>query len=64
MEIVSLFPVPVGIFKLDRELTKDEYDFLSNLTEKPNEGNTTSENRYILELDILKELKKFKKKQK
>lgn len=55
----NLFPTPVSSFTLDRELTKEELDFLSIQEEKPNEGNTTSANRTILDNENLSSLRKF-----
>lgn len=55
----NLFPTPVSAFTLDRELTKEELDFLSIQEEKPNEGNTTSANRTILDNENLSSLRKF-----
>ena len=59
MQIVSLFPTAVGMFSLDRELTKKEKDYLLNLEEAPNMGNTTSKERFILRHNSMKNLHKF-----
>lgn len=59
MNISSLFPTPVGQFKFFRELTEEELCFINNQEKKPNEGNTTSSNRKIIENDSMKELKVF-----
>jgi uncharacterized protein (TIGR02466 family) len=59
MNIVSLYPTPVGRFKFDRKLTEKEYAFMSAQEKKPNTGNTTSKDRKILEHKQFKELRKF-----
>jgi uncharacterized protein (TIGR02466 family) len=59
MNIVSLFPTPVGRFKFDRKFTDDEYAFMANQEKKPNEGNTTSKDRKILEHEQFKDLREF-----
>jgi uncharacterized protein (TIGR02466 family) len=46
MRIESLFPTPVGFWNL--VLNKDEIDFIRNLEQRPNQGNTTSKNNYLL----------------
>jgi hypothetical protein len=58
--INGIFPTPVYISKLDRELLKQELD-LVNKSQKDfykNEGNITSNNSYILEEKPFKTLKK------
>jgi len=58
--INGIFPTPVYISKLDRELSKQELD-LVNKSQKDfykNEGNITSNNNYILEEKLFKTLKK------
>lgn len=59
MNVVSLFPTPVGQFKFDRKLTEDEYAFMASQEKKPNEGNTTSKDRKILEHEQFKDLREF-----
>lgn len=59
MDIVGLFPTPVGRFKFSRELTKKEYDFMAKQDKLPNEGNTTSKDRKILDQKQFKELREF-----
>jgi len=46
MRIETLFPTPVGFWNL--VLTKNEIDFVLGLEQKPNDGNTTSKNNYLL----------------
>ena len=45
MRIESLFPTPIGFWNL--VLNKDEIDFIRNLEQRPNQGNTTSKNNYL-----------------
>jgi uncharacterized protein (TIGR02466 family) len=59
MDIIQLFPKCVGKFELDRELTKKEKKVLINASQRPNEGNTSSLDNYILENKELKKLKSF-----
>jgi len=59
MNINNLFPTPVGFFKLDKELTKKEIDFLHNQESRANMGNTTSVDNYILKNKTLNKLKEF-----
>lgn len=56
--IEGIFPKPV-YFSDFREFKQEEIDFIKNLETKPNEGNKTSSNHYILEDERLKELKDF-----
>jgi uncharacterized protein (TIGR02466 family) len=48
--IHGIFPTPIYISKLDRELTKKELAFVykSKLDSHKNDGNTTSNNNYVL----------------
>jgi len=50
------FSVPVGQYDLNRELTKQEKDFLDSLEMVDNQHNLVSDNSYVLE--TLSELKK------
>jgi len=59
MNIAGIFPQPVGMFDLDRKLTKKELDFINGQDTYPNQGNTTSNNNYILESKELKKLWEF-----
>lgn len=49
MNINHLFPTPVAFSELGREFTQDELDFILNQSKYKNMGNTTSENRYLLD---------------
>ena len=60
MNILDLFPTPVGLHNLGRELTEEEIAILNNIKEntRPNGGgNLTSINATILEIDDLLNLK-------
>lgn len=58
-QVFPLFPIPVVSYKLDREFTKQELDFVLNQDTYKNMGNTTSNNTYILDNPVLEDLKKF-----
>ena len=59
-EISSIFPTPIYISKLNRELTNEELSFIdkTKLDVYKNEGNTTSNDVYILDNKEFKNLKK------
>jgi uncharacterized protein (TIGR02466 family) len=57
MRIESLFPTPVGFWNL--ALNKDEIDFIRNLEQRPNQGNTTSKNNYLLFEEPMQRLAMF-----
>lgn len=59
MNIFTLFPTAVGKFQLDRELTKQELKFITESERRPNMGNQTSVNNYILREKPLKKLGDF-----
>jgi len=59
MQIISLFPTAVGMFHLGRDLTESEKGALLDLEMKPNMGNTTSADRFILRKEELKDLRAF-----
>jgi uncharacterized protein (TIGR02466 family) len=59
MNLIGLFPTPVGEFFYDKKLSEEQLSFLNNQKQKPNEGNTTSEFRKILDDDCVKELRDF-----
>ena len=46
--IHGLFPIPVGIYKLDRELTEEETVFIKSQETRPNDGNVISVDNTIL----------------
>jgi uncharacterized protein (TIGR02466 family) len=59
MNLIGLFPTPVGQFYFERGLTEEQLSFMNEQEQKPNEGNTTSKFRKILDDDSLKELREF-----
>lgn len=60
IEIMPIFPTPVYKTRLGRELTKKEISFINKtkLNVYRNEGNTTSNDTYIINNKIFKNLKK------
>jgi uncharacterized protein (TIGR02466 family) len=58
-KISGIFPTPIYISKLDRELNKKELSFIdkNKLDVFKNEGNTTSNDNYILNNEPFKKLK-------
>ena len=65
MPIQQIFPQPIYISKLDRALTKEELRAINKHKKKmyKNEGNTTSNDNYVLENKTLQNLKKDLNKQ-
>lgn len=59
MIIQNLFPTGVGSFQYDKELSKKQRDFVIKQEKRPNQGNTTSANRKVLDEPLFKDLKKF-----
>lgn len=59
MIIQNLFPTPVAIFNLDRNITSEELSFANNEEVRLNFGNSTSINNYILNCDAFKDIKTF-----
>jgi hypothetical protein len=59
MEIINIFPTCLGLSKLDRELTCNEFDFIKSLDKKKNKENSLSVNSYVLESDELKDIKEW-----
>lgn len=55
MRIENLFPTPVAFWNLT--LTEDERDYIRKLEQRPNQGNTTSKDNYLL--DKLPRIKGF-----
>jgi uncharacterized protein (TIGR02466 family) len=55
----NLFPTPVGIYKLDRDLSAKELLFLKNQETRSNMGNLTSINNSILKDKELTQLRDF-----
>ena len=59
MNIHNLFPLPIGFFRLGRDLTKTELDFILGQDKYPNQGNITSSNRTILKDKELTDIRDF-----
>lgn len=57
MEIIPIFPTPLGLVNLPRELTEEELVFIKTQDTVFNQGNLTSKNNYILESNELADLK-------
>jgi uncharacterized protein (TIGR02466 family) len=57
--IHSLFPTPVAIYKLDRELTEKELSFIKGQETRPNMGNVTSTDNTILRNYSMTKLRDF-----
>lgn len=61
MIIHNLFPTPIGSFKMDREFTKEEKNFILGLETRPNQGNTTSKDNNLFDREELKDVYEFAK---
>ncbi len=59
MQVVTLFPTAVGMFDLGRDLNEDEKSILLSQEMRPNMGNTTSADRFILRKEELSGLRSF-----
>jgi uncharacterized protein (TIGR02466 family) len=61
MDVLGLFPTPVSISKLERNLSSNELSFIKDneLKIRPNNGNFTSTDHEILEKTEMTELKFF-----
>jgi uncharacterized protein (TIGR02466 family) len=59
MNVLNLFPTPIGFFRLGRELTKKELAFVLGQDTYNNQGNTTSLDRKILNTPELADIKSF-----
>ena len=57
--IHNLFPTAVGIYKLDRDLTDKEIDFIKGQDTRPNMGNITSTDNTILRNKPLIKIRDF-----
>ena len=59
MIVHQLFPIPVYVSKLERDLSKEELKMIQKYKKKTNsnEGNITSKDTYVLENKTLKNLK-------
>jgi uncharacterized protein (TIGR02466 family) len=59
MQMQNLFPQPVGIYQLDRDLTARELSFIKKQETRPNNGNTTSADNFLLRNKELTKLRDF-----
>jgi uncharacterized protein (TIGR02466 family) len=57
MNLELLFPTPVAFFDLGRDLAKKESDFLAKQDRRPNQGNQSSVDNYVLDKPALAKLK-------
>jgi hypothetical protein len=57
--IHNLFPTPVAIYKLERDLTAKELSFIKGQETRPNMGNTTSTNNTLLRSKEMTKLRDF-----
>jgi len=57
--IYNLFPQPVAVYKLERDLTRQELSFIKNQETRPNESNKTSVDSRILHNKEMTKLKEF-----
>jgi uncharacterized protein (TIGR02466 family) len=58
MNLELLFPTPIAFFDLGFELTEEERTFLLNQERRPNEGNQSSINNYLLREEPLERVSK------
>jgi uncharacterized protein (TIGR02466 family) len=59
MNIHNLFPLPIGFFRLGRDLTPSELSFVMGQDKYPNQGNVTSANRTILKNKEMTDIRDF-----
>lgn len=59
MNLHNLFPTPVGFFDLGRALTDEEKFFLMELEQRPNMGNRTSTDNFVLRNSTLTTLRSW-----
>lgn len=57
--ITNLFPIPVGFYKLDRDLTEEEVKFSKEQEARLSVGNKTSIDTRVLEHESMASIKKF-----
>jgi uncharacterized protein (TIGR02466 family) len=55
----GIFPTPVARFELGRAFTNAEMEFVASQSTYRNMGNSTSDDRYVLKHDSLKDLRVF-----
>lgn len=59
MNIHHLFPTPIGFFELGRPFSDEELFFIRGLETRPNIGNTTSTNNFVLRDPNLTSIRSF-----
>ena len=59
MQLHNLFPTPVGFAELGRPLSDEELFFIRELPTRPNQGNTTSTDNFVLRGPVLTNLRSF-----
>jgi len=59
MNLHGLFPTPIGFFNIDRPLTDSELQILTSQPQRPNMGNTSSEDRHVLDQPGLEQFRDF-----
>lgn len=59
LSIHSLFPTAVGFANLGRPLSDEELNFIRNLETRPNQGNMTSANHFVLREPALSSIRDF-----
>lgn len=59
MQYHNLFPTTVGMVDIERELTDKEMKFILGQERRPNMGNTTSVDNFVLKQKALKDLNSF-----
>ena len=59
MQLHNLFPIPVGFAELGRPLSDEELFFIRELQTRPNMGNTTSTDNFVLRSPVLTNLRSF-----
>jgi hypothetical protein len=57
--IHNLFPTPVGMYKLERDLTEKELNFIKGQETRPNMGNVTSTDNTVLRNRSMTKLRDF-----
>jgi len=55
----NVFPTPVGFFNFEEGLSEENIKFLKEQKQRPNEGNTSSDDRYLLKHECLSALNTF-----
>ena len=59
MNLYSIFPTPVAKFELGRDFSAEEMAFVDSQPTHKNMGNTTSDDRYVLQHDTFTKLREF-----